>query len=792
MRIVWRGHPENVCEPVKYCYAWSAGIFRYGECFMHITNRAWQFAMAFSAIAMAAFAACGQAGAQQGQQDPVRLPELNWTQRSDWINVRTAGAKGDGMTDDTDAIQHVLDRLTDKPPFGVSKGHVVYFPPGRYRITRTLTITESTGAWLVGHGRATTIFWDGEAGGRMYWSNGCRYVCYEGLTWDGQGKAGVLVGHQSQSYYETWVRYLHCAFMNGRDYGVVVGLGDTKNPSAEIWFRNCLFDNCGEGTSLLAPNDYDNIFDGCEFSRCGIGIHAIRGNWQVRGCRFRESRVSDVKQDDISHAASLRLCVSTGSRRFLETCRNANPMPMQIQGCRIDGWTAGDGAIVLGHPGPFTIFDCVFSNPPGNGPAVAMAGPNDVPQSLIESANAVPPGVSVVKTGARTTITEIPAGQREPVAPRPGQRFLSEQARIPGKVFDAEADFGAKGDGKADDTLALQHCIDAAREWGKDAIAYLPGGDYLISQTLTVTGADYFIGGIGVATRLHWSGPAGGVAIHVDTPRHVVIENFVFGPKNDTYTRIRQTAGGPSSVLYDQVEVNHWNENPPDGLLCDDLPETAQVRFGLFNGKLKLHDCGRADIFALIHYGPATLDGAERPKTGFTGLMFHNAALPSYALTVSDNQDLVVGDYYMEQSTHYLLCEGGKRSGTGHVTLGASKISSKDVESVTVRDYEGRIWIGGGDAQCDIDLLKPLHLKQEGSRPLWFMCAGNSWCEFEPVLDFADVTHFVRLGDVLRGKHRGPLANQVPSGAMLQAAAALDDFRHLGSVYLDTISEARR
>ncbi len=472
-------------------------------------------------------------------------------------------------------------------------------------------------------------------------------------------------------------------------------------------------------------------------------------------------------------------------------------MPIQIEGCRIDGWSAADGAIVMGHPGPLTMFDCVFSNAPNDGPAVVLSEQRDFSQSLIESSNAVPSGVALVKAGAKASVTQVPAGERQPVTPGVGQRFLSEQARIPSKVFDARADFGAKGDGKTDDTLALQNCIDAARQWGKDAIAYLPGGDYLISRTLTVSGADYFIGGMGTATRLHWSGAAGGVAIHVDTPQRVVLENFVFGPRNDTFTRIRHTANGSSSVFYDQIEVNHWNEDPPDGLLCENLPEKAQVRFGLFNGKLRLHDCGQADIFALIHYGPATIEGAERPKSGFTGLMFHNAALslpgaPVYALTVSDNQDLVVADYYMEQSARYLLCEGGKRQGTGHVTLGASKISTKDVQSVTVHDYEGRIWIGGGDAQCDVDLMKTLHLKQEGSRPLWFICAGNSWCEFEPVLDFSTATSFVRLGDVLRGKHRGPLPNQVPTGGLGAAAAALDDFRHLGTVYLDMIAGERR
>ena len=175
-----------------------------------------------------------------------------------------AGAKGDGVADDTEAIQQVLGRLSNKRPKGEPRQRVAYFPPGKYRITGTLTVTESTGGWLVGHGRSTVLVWDGAEGGRMYWSNGCNYVCYEGLTWDGCGKAAILVEHQSHSYYETWIRYLHCGFLNARDHGLVVGHGGATVESAELWFRNCLFANCGEGASFLCFNDYDNIFDGCE------------------------------------------------------------------------------------------------------------------------------------------------------------------------------------------------------------------------------------------------------------------------------------------------------------------------------------------------------------------------------------------------------------------------------------------------------------------------------------------------------------------------------------------------
>ena len=33
----------------------------------------------------------------------VPLPELNWVPGSDWLNVKSFGAKGDGTTDDTAA-----------------------------------------------------------------------------------------------------------------------------------------------------------------------------------------------------------------------------------------------------------------------------------------------------------------------------------------------------------------------------------------------------------------------------------------------------------------------------------------------------------------------------------------------------------------------------------------------------------------------------------------------------------------------------------------------------------------
>jgi Pectate lyase superfamily protein len=54
---------------------------------------------------------------------------------ANWANVKTDyGAAGDGVTDDTAAIQNALNSLGSARP-------TLYFPAGTYLITRTLTLT---------------------------------------------------------------------------------------------------------------------------------------------------------------------------------------------------------------------------------------------------------------------------------------------------------------------------------------------------------------------------------------------------------------------------------------------------------------------------------------------------------------------------------------------------------------------------------------------------------------------------------------------------------------------------
>lgn len=61
------------------------------------------------------------------------------------LNVRDFGALGDGLADDTAAIQAALDAVDEAAP---GRGGVVEFPPGTYRLTATLKAKKNT--WIRG------------------------------------------------------------------------------------------------------------------------------------------------------------------------------------------------------------------------------------------------------------------------------------------------------------------------------------------------------------------------------------------------------------------------------------------------------------------------------------------------------------------------------------------------------------------------------------------------------------------------------------------------------------------
>ena len=131
-----------------------------------------------------------------------------------WSRVTTHyGATGNGVTDDTAAIQRALDELGTG-----GRSPVLFLPAGTYRITHTLSIGFATFLSIVGEDPATTTLrWDGPAGGTMLGVNGLAYSRVVRLTFDGRGRAEVAVEQSwdgSKPHFDTGNEYADDRFVD--------------------------------------------------------------------------------------------------------------------------------------------------------------------------------------------------------------------------------------------------------------------------------------------------------------------------------------------------------------------------------------------------------------------------------------------------------------------------------------------------------------------------------------------------------------------------------------------------
>ncbi len=65
--------------------------------------------------------------------DPVQSDVPDLPAMETWVNIRSAGAKGDGVSDDTDALQRA-----------VALHRTIYFPSGQYRVSDTISLKPDT------------------------------------------------------------------------------------------------------------------------------------------------------------------------------------------------------------------------------------------------------------------------------------------------------------------------------------------------------------------------------------------------------------------------------------------------------------------------------------------------------------------------------------------------------------------------------------------------------------------------------------------------------------------------
>lgn len=709
------------------------------------------------------------------------IPTLAWPSRSDWVNVKTVyGATGNGGTDDTAAIQTALNAMTD--------GSTLYFPAGTYRVSSTLVLRNPgyrpTGYTIVGQGASTVFAWYGASGGTFMSNPGCVISRFIGLKFDGRGIAAVGMDNNNV-YFDTESRWQHVAFYNFTTSGL------QTNPSAKLFLaeptiENCVFNNCGSGIKITKYNDYDFTITGCDFVNCGYGINNLKGNFYARDCYFQGSVTADIASTGAEHGCSVRRCVSTGSAQFINYSSSVSPL--DVQDCYVSGWTGSNGAI--SHTSaPLVLHNNNFVSPPDTvAPVRCPAGSF---QRVLVCNNAAPQSAALLSSNP--TIYTIPAGSYgRNIAANGGTitSFVNSAVSVPSVVFDVKS-YGALGNGVADDTAAIQQAINAARNYGQGAIAYVPKGNYLITSTLTISGANYVVGGCGYMSRLIWRGESGGTMVSVSSPRNVRLENIMVGHGDSgTMTNsvdILQTGTGSSFMTYSGVWVYGCYEKQAEtkGLLLSGLGSGNVVVLNNVQGNLRVMNSARATILGSTSFegGVVVDDSTSSVRDGFLGFMTRLSTLNLCPITVRNNNSLVMSDYYTEQGDGGPCISGVAGNPSGRITICGPKTQYKQSSTanfMSIDNYQGSIYYGSNQFYVYPSTMSVVHT---GTRALDFVLMGSTFYNANFSFTTSGSAVFYAIGNIKCGSGVAPADNYTVQ-TLANASSAFDDLQRLGDLDL--------
>ena len=217
------------------------------------------------------------------------VPSTTVVGTPDWVSVKTYGAAGDGVTDDTAAINAAIAAVAASSP---ANGGVVYFPAGVYAVKPTNTVaaitlnngtTAYTGIRLVGDSIGSTQIKKTANGTLISMSapasdptgaTHCKTCSIENIHLSGNGFTGQVI----QAYYADNLYFQNIRIVNNPDVCVA---------GVEFWdsrFYNMVIELSGSATANAAT---PNVLLQCSAAASGFGFSSDTTN-QIHfiGCRF--------------------------------------------------------------------------------------------------------------------------------------------------------------------------------------------------------------------------------------------------------------------------------------------------------------------------------------------------------------------------------------------------------------------------------------------------------------------------------------------------------------------------
>jgi hypothetical protein len=218
---------------------------------------------------------------------------------ADVVNVKDFGATGDGVTDDTTAIQAALNSL-------IPNGGVLFFPQGTYLITSSLNVPSMV-----------NLYGEGKQISKILTNNSIN-----------------LLSFSNENTYGTFIEYLWL-YGNGSSNGIYCDA--TTELDAHVLIRDCRFENHSNGITNGSGNYalFDSLLEKCDFLNCNVGVVFSGSQITCLECTFRLNNYGcELNYESAGSVAGVRFYGCTWISNTYDVVTNGSIIrPTLFSGC---------------------------------------------------------------------------------------------------------------------------------------------------------------------------------------------------------------------------------------------------------------------------------------------------------------------------------------------------------------------------------------------------------------------------------------------------------------------------
>jgi hypothetical protein len=329
------------------------------------------------------------------------------------LNARDFGAVGDGVADDTGAVQQAIHAAGAR-----AGGGELRLPAGTYRITRTLVLDRLAGLLIRGEGSGglrpplatratvaslTTLVWAGDAGGTLLALRGCTGVHLEHIALLGrapaaapEARAGILIHVTSTPEHGDLVNRFSSLSLHEAAVGLQFGTAVTDTNASDYLLEFLSCRQLGDAIRVMHNQGVDFLIHYLFGLECERILHMIRGgNVQVNTAQLTDCGLfAEIGGGGRCAGTYLfqnvRLETRGGGKTLRRQLLRCFPVSRQavvrfvcFDDCQWD-WQANVSAtreIPLCEIGPGSLV--TFDSSIFNSPLASLTGTQDTPASLL-------------------------------------------------------------------------------------------------------------------------------------------------------------------------------------------------------------------------------------------------------------------------------------------------------------------------------------------------------------------------------------------------------------------------